>query len=277
MLACPLCHTPLSRTRHSYVCQNQHGFDIAKEGYVNLHAVQHKNSHQAGDTLSSLQARTRFLGGGFYAPLRQNAVEILQTHRPIKPNTALDIGAGVGYYTEALADLFANVVGLDIAKPAIKLASRADQKRHTTTKSPIQWVVGTSAVLPILDNSVGVCTSFFSPLPVSEMHRVLADDGRLLVAVAGERHLLALRERLFDTVRPHNPAKVAKLLAPVFCQTDEWVINHEFTLQFNAISDLIAMTPYAYKATPTNRKRVLDLPKLTLTAQFYLAMFKKAG
>lgn len=265
MLACPLCHTPLVLDVGSYRCQHGHNFDIAKEGYVNLHAVQHKKSHHAGDTLPSLQARLRFLQAGFYAPLKQKTLEILKAY-PTSPNTALDIGAGVGYYTEALAMVGNQVVGLDIAKPAIKIASRLNKNT--------QWVVATSAVLPILDRSVGVCMSFFSPLPVSEMHRVMAKDGLVLVAVAGEGHLLALREQLFDSVRPHRPTKIDEQLGGHFEKVDEFAISHSFCLSSAGIADLVCMTPYAYKATAAARQKVLALPSLLLTAQFHLALFK---
>ncbi|MDM3617377.1 putative RNA methyltransferase, partial [Proteus mirabilis] len=38
----PLCSQPLALKAHSCVCDKQHQFDCAKEGYVNLLTVQFK-------------------------------------------------------------------------------------------------------------------------------------------------------------------------------------------------------------------------------------------
>ncbi|MCV5989822.1 23S rRNA (guanine(745)-N(1))-methyltransferase, partial [Escherichia coli] len=41
---CPLCHQPLSLTEKTFKCENNHQFDLAKEGYVNLMPAHHKRS-----------------------------------------------------------------------------------------------------------------------------------------------------------------------------------------------------------------------------------------
>ncbi|MEG2830695.1 MAG: 23S rRNA (guanine(745)-N(1))-methyltransferase, partial [Edwardsiella sp. (in: enterobacteria)] len=47
---CPLCHSPLRQDAHQWCCVNNHRFDCAKEGYVNLMPVQFKHSRQPGDS-----------------------------------------------------------------------------------------------------------------------------------------------------------------------------------------------------------------------------------
>ena len=42
MLACPICHTPLTRHGKTYTCQNRHSYDLSKDGYINPHVVQQK-------------------------------------------------------------------------------------------------------------------------------------------------------------------------------------------------------------------------------------------
>ena len=39
-LLCPVCGMPLRKYDRSYVCENRHGFDVARQGYVNLLTVQ---------------------------------------------------------------------------------------------------------------------------------------------------------------------------------------------------------------------------------------------
>ncbi|MEF1338290.1 23S rRNA (guanine(745)-N(1))-methyltransferase, partial [Vibrio rotiferianus] len=41
---CPLCHQALTLTAKTFKCDNNHQFDLAKEGYVNLMPAHHKRS-----------------------------------------------------------------------------------------------------------------------------------------------------------------------------------------------------------------------------------------
>ena len=46
---CPICKKSLTLKSKSYRCENNHSFDEAKEGYVNLLPVQYKHSKDPGD------------------------------------------------------------------------------------------------------------------------------------------------------------------------------------------------------------------------------------
>lgn len=266
MLACPICQNTLARVDKSFCCSNRHNYDIAKEGYVNLHVVQHKKSHTAGDTPSSVQARRRFLSQGFYEPLRAKIRQIL-SDLPI--TTALDIGCGEGYYTSALAQGVDRVVGLDIAKTAIATASR-------THKTPnITWVVGTGSVIPVVDGAVDICTSFFSPLPKDEILRVLKGDGYLLVASPAPHHLYAMREQLFEKVILHDSDKFVAMLAPEFTLLQTWQIDSPMSLDGQSLADLMDMTPYAYKATLERKTALKSQTSFDLTASFCVRLFQK--
>jgi len=61
---CPLCQQSLTLQVNVLKCSNNHSFDRAKEGYVNLLPVQQKNSKQPGDNLDMVQARRAFLTTG---------------------------------------------------------------------------------------------------------------------------------------------------------------------------------------------------------------------
>lgn len=269
MLICPICHTDLNLQGKTYTCQNCHSYDISKDGYVNLHVVQHKNSHSAGDTPESVQARRRFLAGGFYEPLR---TKISQITASLSPTSILDIGCGEGYYTSKLAKT-APVIGLDIAKTAIITASRTYKNQEVGNN--ITWVVGTGSLLPVADESVGLCTSFFSPLPKAEMLRVLMAGGHLLVATPAPRHLYAMREQLFELVNLHNPAKFITELSPEFALIDEWQIDAPLCLDSQSLSDLIDMTPYTYKAKLDKKIALKAQNNFEVTASFCVYLFKK--
>lgn len=268
MLTCPICQQSLVLAQKSYRCPSNHSFDIAKEGYVNLHVVQHKKSKNPGDTPESVAARRAFLSAGYYQPLQTGVQQIISR---LSARTVLDIGCGEGYYTEALGQVAQTVIGVDIAKSAVQAAAKAHK-----TSANITWVVGTGAILPVADDSIDVCTSLFSPLPKDEMLRVLQPTGHLIVATPAPNHLYAMREALFGQVIPHEPKKFIASLAPEFELVDENLIISEFSLDNPMLKHLIAMTPYAYKAKADKRAELERLDTLDVRGEFCVFVFKKA-
>lgn len=271
MLNCPICRTDLILKTNSYICHQGHCYDISKDGYVNLHVVQHKNSHTAGDTPESVQARRRFLSGGFYEPLRDKVGKIINE---LAPNRVLDIGCGEGYYTSVFANHERQVIGLDIAKTAIITASKT--YKNQAVGKYINWVVGTGAVLPVADESMDICTSLFSPLPKSQMARVLKPNGYLLIATPAPHHLYAMRQQLFERVNLHEPTKFIAELSPEFTLIDDWQIDAPLCLDSQSLSDLIDMTPYTYKAKLDKKTTLKTQNNFEVTASFCLYLFQKS-
>ena len=276
MLICPVCHTKLVKHASHYRCRQAHNYDIAKEGYVNLHVVQHKNSHHAGDTKSSLQARQRFLARGYYAPLNAVVSDIVAA---LAPNKLLDIGCGEGYYTRACSHYAQETIALDIAKVAIQLAAKADRvskaqmPKPSTPRADITWAVGTAAALPVADDCIDVCLSLFAPLPKDELIRVMRLGGHLIVASPAPSHLYALRAALFDHVREHDAHKWADALMPQFSLIDTRNISTALMLDQSALNDLIDMTPYTYKAKLARKSALRSRTHFETIADFYVFVF----
>ncbi|WP_038346214.1 methyltransferase [Acinetobacter sp. A47] len=264
LLMCPVCRQSLNLVENSWRCEHGHHYDVAKQGYVNLHVVQHKHSKSPGDTPESVLARREFLQAGFYQPLQQAVVSLLQQ---LKPKAVLDIGCGEGYYTSAMQAHTEQCIGVDIAKTAVQRAARLNSK--------VTWVVGTGATLPVQDQSIDLCTSLFSPIPQEEIMRVLQQDGHLIVVTPAPRHLYDLREALFEQVNLHEPQKFVAQLASRFELVQEQVVESTLSLDQQALKNLIAMTPYAYKANPERRKRLELAPQFTVTAAFQIYLFKQ--
>ncbi len=263
VILCPLCQTALLREEKQWRCSNGHGFDVAREGYVNLLPVQHKKSRQPGDAGEMVKARREFLAAGYYQPLRDAVVALLQE---IKPEHVLDIGCGEGYYTQAMAGVAADVVGLDIAKPAIQMAAKR-------CKGPL-WLVGSSAHLPLADASVDLVTSLFSPLPVVEMARVLRPGGKLLVVTPAAEHLRTVREALFETLVPHQPEKFLTVLGPQFQCVSEQTLVVPMALSQAALRQLLLMTPYVWRAKADRRAALEAQACLQTDAVFTLYLLE---
>ncbi|WP_144732783.1 putative RNA methyltransferase [Acinetobacter oleivorans] len=264
ILMCPVCRQSLDLNEKTWRCGQGHSYDVAKQGYVNLHVVQHKHSKNPGDTPESVDARRAFLQGGYYQPLQHAVVALL---KQLDVKTVLDIGCGEGYYTSAMQQVVEQCVGVDIAKNAVQRAAKLNTE--------VTWVVGTGATLPVLDQSMDACTSLFSPIPQAEIARVLKDDGYLIVVTPASEHLYAMREALFEQVNPHTPEKFVEQLQDLFELKQEQIINTPFVLDQQALKNLIAMTPYAYKASPERRLQLEQQPQLEVTASFQIYVFQK--
>lgn len=264
ILMCPVCRQPLNLTERTWRCEQGHSYDVAKQGYVNLHVVQHKHSKNPGDTPESVDARRAFLQGGYYQPLQQAVVALL---KQLHVKAILDIGCGEGYYTSAMQQVVEQCVGVDIAKNAVQRAAKLNTE--------VTWVVGTGATLPVLDQSMDACTSLFSPIPQAEIARVLKDDGYLIVVTPASEHLYAMREALFEQVNPHTPEKFVEQLQDLFELKQEQIVDAPFVLDQQALKNLIAMTPYAYKASPERRSQLEQQSQLEITASFQIYVFQK--
>ncbi|MFY7003618.1 putative RNA methyltransferase [Acinetobacter pittii] len=264
ILMCPVCRQSLNLTERTWRCEQGHSYDVAKQGYVNLHVVQHKHSKNPGDTPESVDARRAFLQGGYYQPLQQAVVALL---KQLDVKSILDIGCGEGYYTSAMQQVVEQCVGVDIAKNAVQRAAKLNTE--------VTWVVGTGATLPVLDQSMDACTSLFSPIPQAEIARVLKDEGYLIVVTPASEHLYAMREALFEQVNPHTPEKFVEQLQDLFELKQEQIIDAPFVLDQQALKNLIAMTPYAYKASPERRLRLEQQLQLEVTASFQIYIFQR--
>ena len=264
VLMCPICAQRLQREDKRWYCDNQHSYDVAKQGYVNLHVVQHKHSKTPGDTVLSVEARRAFLQGGFYQALQQAVVQRL---RDLKLDYVLDIGCGEGYYTSAMQAEVKHCIGVDIAKNAVQVAAKLNPQ--------VTWLVGTGAVLPVMDQSIDLCSSLFSPIPKQEILRVLKPKGYLLVVTPAEQHLYAIREALFDQVNPHQPEKFLLQLQEEFDLIEQTVVDSTLHLEQAQLKNLIALTPYAYKAKAEKRELLQQRESLEVMASFQIYLFQK--
>lgn len=267
LFCCPNCGEELERDGKIYRCGGGHCFDVAKEGYVNLLPVNQKHSDAPGDDKAMTAARTQFLDGGWYAPLRRAIVAGMEETLP--PGfRLLDAGCGEGYYTAALEDLAGarggRVCGVDLSKPAVKKAAKRCKQSEIAVASVYH--------LPVVDAALDGLVNCFSPLAAEEFCRVLTPGGTFLYVVPGARHLWEMKKTLYD--HPYeNPVK--EECYPGFVYRDIRTVETQFTLTNPDIRALFQMTPYAWKSPKSGVERLFGLERLDLTAQFTLHIFQK--
>lgn len=266
---CPNCHSSLQPTDNSWRCAQGHSFDRAKQGYANLLLPNQKSSSNPGDSQSMMQSRRRFLQAGYYQPLAEALAGLLDSQINEAEDglrTLLDIGCGEGYYLRTLSESSsrasaAKLYGLDISREAIK--------RAATALPTASFCVASSYRLPVHDQSVDVVLQVFAPGDDREVQRVLTAEGFWITASPGPRHLYQLKEALYQQVREHQVAETPA----GFRLLEQRQVR--FALQLNspeAIADLLAMTPLAWRGSPEGKQQLLERDALEVEADFILQL-----
>ena len=261
---CPICKAPLTLKKLTWQCENNHCFDCAKEGYVNLLPAHQKRSKQPGDDAAMINARRLIHNARLYEPLAETIVEIITGTGRVK--TLLDIGCGEGFYDAHLTDRHPDIAvyGIDIAKPAIKLAAAAYPGHH--------YAVAGSSHLPIETDSIDFALCVFAPINDEELIRVLRPGGYYLEVGPAPRHLWALREALYEEPREHS-AKQRQILGTTL--VSEGQCQYEQTLDNLMINALVMATPFAYRGQREKRASLLARDNMTLTMAFSWRLFQK--
>ena len=101
--------------------------------------------------------------------------------------TAVDIGCSAGFFCEALADYFTEVIGIDIDDKALKMAE------ERSTNHVVQYKLIDDDTIPLADNSAKliVCNHVYEHVPSSEklfaeIHRVLEPNGVCYLGAASK-------------------------------------------------------------------------------------------
>ncbi len=261
---CPLCQYELIFADKSYRCINNHSFDQAKQGYVNLLPVQFKHSKAPGDNKDMVIARRAFLDKGFYQPLVDKMLELYQKYGDQNPSL-LDAGCGEGFYTHQHKAISNTVYGVDIAKEAIKIAAKRYQQCH--------FSVGTLSKLSFANSYFGWIISVYAPILEAEFTRLLAKDGYILTVTPAEHHLFELKSLIYRQANEHDSTKSPieqltliveqKLTYPMHFDNSDDVLN------------LLAMTPFAFKASEDLIKQLKAMTSFSCQADFVLRLYQK--
>lgn len=275
LLTCPICGKHLFENIENkvYKCENNHSYDIAKQGYVNLLISNMKRSKNPGDSKEMVLARVDFLRRGFYKMVSDNINDVICDY--FKDNSekinVLDVGCGEGYYLTNLKEsmkeneIEADFYGMDVSKEAVKYASRSEKE--------CLFVVGNNYHIPAEDNSVDCILSVFSPIDIDEINRVLKKDGIFVRVLPRTNHLIELRNIIYSVVKLND-----KVYKPD-SEKDEYIneVNVTYNLELNneEVTSLLKMTPHYWKSTPENKEKLEAYKELNITVDMRIGVFKK--
>lgn len=266
---CPVCGNPLKREDRTLKCKNNHCFDMAKQGYVNLLQSQKSSKKRHGDDSLMVKARQDFLEKGYYSCLCNAVSEMLIKFSPVEM-TAADLGCGECWYTaniyEALKSngISAEICGIDISKHALISGAKRCLSLHLA--------VASTADLPLDDGSCDAVISIFAPCSEAEILRVLKPDGVWIKAFPLERHLMGLKSVIYE--KPYEN-KVGREPPEGFCIADKTEISQTITIDnSDDIVNLFKMTPYYYKTGIDDQQKIFVKNTLKTEIQFGIYAYK---
>lgn len=272
-LRCPIDQLALRQDDKQLRCDNGHGFDIARQGYVNLLGSGDKRSRDPGDSKAMVSARREFLQCGYYLPV---AVKLAELVAPLieSDSVIVDAGCGEGYYLEQLkahldsiGGITPAIIGFDISKWAVQAATR---------RLDATWLVASNRNIPLAPNSVDCLLSLFGFPVFDAFSAALKPGGNLLSVTAGPQHLIELREILYPSVKHSESTLVKQAL-------DAGFIEGELsTLQFTTaplsqpeISHLLTMTPHLFRASHEGKANAARLETFPVTVQVLFQQLHK--
>ncbi|MBQ8580197.1 MAG: methyltransferase domain-containing protein [Oscillospiraceae bacterium] len=264
-LICPICSEKLNTEGKRYICPKNHSFDMARQGYVNLLAVQQKHSLSPGDTREQVLSRRAFLEEGYYAPIAQALIE--NARNLSITGDILDVGCGEGYYSAQLADaLGAELTGLDISKEAVRCAAAKYKGKR--------WLCATAAHIPVEDGSADLITSLFAITIPEEFRRILKPGGYYFQVLAAQDHLLGLKGIIYDQLNFKEKDTVPEL--PGFALVKSVPIRFDFTVEGEQVQNLFSMTPHVFRIGKSGAERLRNTNHLSDTASCVLNIYRRA-
>jgi 23S rRNA (guanine745-N1)-methyltransferase len=251
LLRCPVCRLDLTQAAGALVCRNRHGFDLAREGYVNLLRGGRRHPAAGGDSSAQLEHRRSFLDAGHFDAVASAIAGHVQ-HPGEKPPCGcwhvLDCGFGTGHHLARLQAALSQPaigLGLDISRDAARDAARRwPRLAFAVADLWAEW--------PVQDAAVDLVVSIFAPRNFPEAARVLRRGGWIAVAYPGPQHLRELQHR-FGLLN-HHARKSQRIIAQTNrCIGPPTLVRHhrEVTLDAAAVRAAIMMGPNAHHIAPS--------------------------
>jgi len=261
-LRCPNCSSALEALGPLLLgCNEDHRFDVNKRGYLTLLP---SRAQIIGDDEDMLDHRATVLDGSAYAPI----MAALGRAVPLDASCILDAGCGTGHYLHRVLASRPDARGLamDLSPIAVRRAVRG--------RSDVDGLVAdTWSPLPIRDTCCDVVLNVFAPRNLPEFHRVLRQDGRLIVVVPDAEHLSQLRTAVGLLEVPEQKAqRLAEQASASFTLEHGEQVRYDLALNPALAHHLAAMGPAARHGALVQPS---DVPETVTVAVDVLAFVRR--
>jgi len=273
LFRCPICTTSMKVVElKSLVCKNNHTFDFAKQGYINLLT----RSVQSQYDRELFEARKQIIvESGLYKSLHEKVAVVI--HEKINASAdskiIFDAGSGEGSHLKKILDELNDEnftgIGLDISKEGVRLA--ASQYKDSI------WMVGDLANTPLKDQSVHVILNILSPANYEEFKRLLAPNGMMIKVVPRTNYLRELRDALFsnDEKNKYKNDNIVALFKEHFHLLDHLTLQYTLELSEFELRNLVRMSPLGWNANEETIERFVNRSNLAITVNFDILIGKK--
>jgi 23S rRNA (guanine745-N1)-methyltransferase len=169
-----------------------------------------------------------------------------------------------------LAEVAESAVGFDLSKFAC--AAGAKQAKRDG-QSNLMFATASVFELPLKDGCADVVTNVFAPCAEDEYKRVLRDGGYLFVVGAGKEHLMGLKKAIYDDVYENGQrADLPQNMEHLECLSAHYSVN---VVGKDKIAALFSMTPYYWRTSPEDRKKLERLERLETEIEFDCRVYRK--
>ncbi|HHU87338.1 MAG: putative RNA methyltransferase [Pelotomaculaceae bacterium] len=266
LFRCPLCASEMKLVDlKSLICTNNHCYDLARQGYVNMlsHALKTKYNRQM------FASRRIICRHGLFDPMINKIRDLITAGTPHRGEQLkiLDAGCGEGSH---LAMILGKVsqdsetlplgVGLDISKDAIVMASKEYKE--------IIWCVGDLAGAPFAGDYFDFILNILAPANYAEFKRMISPHGRVIKVIPGRDYLKELRNILYGkTDKQHySNDDTLELFKSNFALLEVERVRYNVTLEQTWLESLIQMTPLTWGTTQARllEARKGELPVMTI-------------
>ena len=242
---CPLCKGTMKVVDFkSLICTNNHTFDVAKQGYVNMMT---RSINSRYDKKLFEERHKIIMESELYTLLHEKVSEIINEHMNVTDlNMILDAGSGEGSHLQKIIDGCNNErimgIGLDISKEGIMLAANKYVESI--------WLVGDLANSPIANQACHVIINILSPANYIDFKRSLVPDGLVVKVVPRENYLKELRKALYANTdkEVYRNDETVSLFKKHFHLVNHVNLNYTKKLKSQELSSLAQMSPLAWSS-----------------------------
>ncbi|MBM4765417.1 putative RNA methyltransferase [Bacillus sp. B15-48] len=270
---CPYCENPMKVTDStSLKCSNNHTFDFAKQGYINM-MTRSVNSHY---DKSLFEARKKIImESDLYDLLHEKVSEGMNKYVNEDHDSIMifDAGCGEGSHLHRILQRSENDkmqgVGLDIAKEGIMMGAKNYRE--------CIWLVGDLAQSPLANQSCHVILNILSPANYLDFKRILVPNGLVVKVVPRANYLKELREILFDQTdkQSYRNDETVNLFKENFHLIDKLTLNYQKQLSQSELMNLVQMSPLAWNANEESIVPLLNQGSAQITIDLEILIGRK--